>query len=301
MKQTDDKNKTTRVEEIEQRSEDIGREQLATRPGKEVSMTTDPIFDDSFPGANRLRGKVALITGGDSGIGRAAAVGFAKEGAKLVITYLDETQDAKDTVDYIKALGGDVTAVAGDIGHPAFCRRVVDQTLKTYGQLDILINNAGEQHPQSDISAITPKQLEKTFQTNVFGMFYLVQAALEHLEAGASIINVSSITAYQGSAGLLDYSSSKGAVASFTRSLAEKLAEKKIRVNAIAPGPIWTPLVPSTFDEDHVNTFGHDTLMKRAGQPLELTEAFIFLAWERASSYITGQTIHINGGRFLTT
>jgi NAD(P)-dependent dehydrogenase (short-subunit alcohol dehydrogenase family) len=293
--------RSDQVERIEQRSEDIGPEQLSTRPGKEVSMTTEPVFDDDFPGANRLRGKVALITGGDSGIGRAVAVAFAKEGAKVLITYLDETQDAKDTVAYIQSLGGDITAVAGDVGDKAFCKQAVDQTLKNYGRLDILVNNAGEQHPQEHIGDITPAQMVKTFQTNIFGMFYMVQAALEHLEEGASIINVSSITAYQGSAGLLDYSATKGAVTSFTRSLAENLAHRKIRVNAVAPGPIWTPLIPSTFEEDHVASFGQDTLMQRAGQPVELSESFIFLAWERASSYITGQTIHVDGGRFDTT
>lgn len=293
--------KTDHLDQVEQRSEDIGPEQLTTRPGKEVSMTTDPMFDDDFPGANRLRGKVALITGGDSGIGRAVAVAFAKEGAKLVITYLDEIQDAKDTVEYIEALGGDITAIAGDIGDKAFCRQAVEQAIKQYGRLDILVNNAGEQHPQNNIIDITPAQMEKTFRTNIYGMFYMVQAALKHLPEGASIINVSSITAYQGSAGLLDYSATKGAITAFTRSLAESLAHKKIRVNAVAPGPIWTPLIPSTFDEDHVASFGQDTLMQRAGQPVELSESFIFFAWDRASSYITGQTIHVNGGRFVTT
>lgn len=299
-KQDKDVDKNKSVEAIENRSDEITAEKLATRPGKEVSMETSPIFDDDYPGSNRLRGKVAIITGGDSGIGRAVAVGYAKEGAKVVISYLNEVQDAKDTVSYIQELGGEALAVAGDVGDPTFCKKLIEKTLKAYGKLDILVNNAGEQHPQDSILDITKEQLERTFKTNIFSMFYLVQAALPHLTEGTSIINSSSITGYEGHDRLIDYASTKGAITTLTRSLAKSLATKKIRVNEVAPGPIWTPLIPSTYEGENVSGFGKDTLLQRAGQPIELVEAYIFFANDRASSYITGQTIHINGGRFVT-
>lgn len=286
---------------IEERSESIGDEHLSSRPGKEHAMETDPVFDDTFPGANRLKGKVALITGGDSGIGRAVAVGYAKEGAKVAITYLNETQDAKDTQAYIEAMGAEVLLIKGDVGHPGNCASAVKKTVEAFGKLDILVNNAAEQHPEESIENIKPEQLEKTFRTNIFGMFYMVQAALPHLREGSCIINTSSITGYEGNSALLDYASAKGAITAFTRSLAVNLAPRKIRVNQVAPGPIWTPLIPSTFTEDHVEEFGKNTLMQRAGQPVELTESYIFLAWDRASSYITGQTLHLNGGRFRSS
>lgn len=288
------------IQKIEKTSADIGPEQLKSRPGIEHDMDTSPVFDDGFPGAARLQGKVALITGADSGIGRAVALAFAKEGARLALVYLRESVDARDTQDMIEQSGGDVIRIEGDIGDKAFCTRAVHQVIKTYGQLDILINNAAEQHPQKDILDISPKQLERTFRTNIFGIFYMVQAALPHLKQYSSIINTTSVTAYAGSAGLLDYSASKGAITTFTRSLAENLATRKIRVNQVAPGPIWTPLIPSTFDKEHVDSFGKDTLMQRAGQPIELVEAYIFLAWNRASSYVTGQTLHVNGGKYMS-
>ena len=290
-----------RKQKIEERSGEIGKEQLGTRPGKENQMETKPIFDDDFPGMNRLSGKIALITGGDSGIGRAVAVAYAKEGCKVAIIYRDETQDAKDTEKYITDLGSEALLLSGDVGEPDFCAAAVKKTIARFGKLDILINNAAEQHPQEQITDITPQQLERTFRTNIFGMFYMVQAALGHLTEGASIINTSSVTAYKGNKTLLDYSSTKGAVTTFTRSLAMNLVPKKIRVNQVAPGPIWTPLIPSTFTPDHVDEFGEDTPMGRAGQPIELVEAYIFFAWGRASSYVTGQTIHVNGGDFRTS
>ncbi len=288
------------VKAVEKRAQQIGREQLPTRPGIEQNMDTSPIYDDSFPGAQRLKEKIALMTGADSGIGRAVALAYAKEGAKVAILYLKETQDAKETLRLIEELGGDAMAIAGDVGDPAFCKRAVNRVVKQLGGLDILVNNAAEQHPQKSILDITPKQLEATFRTNIFGMFYMTQAALKHMKKGSCIINTGSVTAYEGNQQLIDYAATKGAIATFTRSLAQNLADKGIRVNQVAPGPIWTPLIPSTFEPGHVDTFGENTLMQRPGQPLELAEAYVFLAWERASSYITGQTIHINGGRFVT-
>ncbi len=288
------------VKKIEKRSKDIGREHLPTRPGVEADMDTAPIYDDAFPGAGRLKGKVAMITGADSGIGRAVAIAFAKEGAKVAIVYLEESEDAWETARQIAANGGEAIEIAGDVGSPAFCTRAVNRVVKALGGLDILINNAAEQHPQDSLTDITPKQLERTFATNIYGMFHLTQAALKHMKKGACIINTGSVTAYEGNSTLLDYSATKGAVATFTRSLAQNLADKGIRVNQVAPGPIWTPLIPSTFDKARVDSFGKDTLMQRPGQPIELAEAYIFLAWERSGSYITGQTIHINGGRFMT-
>ncbi len=280
---------------------DIKAETQSQRPGHEEDMKRKPVYEDDFPGFGRLRGKVALITGGDSGIGRAVAVAYAKEGAQISIAYKNETDDAMQTKADIEAIGADCLLVAGDIGESDFCQRLVEQTVERFGKLDILVNNAAEQHPVKSLTNLTDEQLLRTFKTNIFSMFYLSRAALPHLKEGSCIINTASVTAYRGSAELLDYSSTKGAITSFTRSLAEQLAEKKIRVNQVAPGPIWTPLIPSTFDKEKVDQFGSDTPLKRPGQPLELAEAYVFLAWERASSYITGQTIHINGGGFLTS
>lgn len=283
-------------------SNEIPTEQLRDRPGHESLMDTKPIYDaKAFEGFNRLAGKVALITGGDSGIGRAVAIAYAKEGAKIVINYLDEAEDAKLTQTEVEQLGSECLIVDGDIGDSSFCKQLVDDTIEAFGKLDILVNNAAEQHPVADILDLTDEQILRTFKTNIFSMFYLVRAALPHMTAGSSIINTASVTAYRGSEDLLDYSSTKGAITSFTRSLSGHLADKKIRVNQVAPGPIWTPLIPSTYGEEKVNEFGSDTPMKRPGQPLELAEAYVFLAWERASSYITGQTIHINGGGFITS
>lgn len=289
------------LKKIEKRSGEIGAKTLPTRPGKEINMETDPLFDDDFPGAGRLKCKVALITGGDSGIERAVAVAFAKEGAKIVITYLSEDRDAQDTKSRIERLGGEAIIEGGDVGDAKFFQALVEKAMERFGALDILVNNAAEQHPQDSILDIDSAQLEKTFRTNIFGLFHMVQAALPHLKEGASIINTSSVTAYEGNENLIDYAATKGAITTFTRSLAVSLADRKIRVNSVAPGPIWTPLIPSTFDPKKVESFGKDTLMKRPGQPLELAESYIFLAWERASGYITGQAIHVNGGRFVTS
>ncbi|HZH53166.1 MAG TPA: SDR family oxidoreductase [Microvirga sp.] len=265
------------------------------QPGRETEMHPRPDYEPRYPGSGRLEGKVALVTGGDSGIGRAVAVLFAREGANLAILYLNEGEDAQETKRLVEREGGRCLTIAGDVGDPDFCRQAVDRTIKEFGKLDVLINNAAEQHPQKEIADITPEQIERTFRTNIFGYFHMLQAAMPHLKEGASIINTTSVTAYRGSSDLLDYSATKGAIVAFTRSLAQKLAEKGIRVNGVAPGPIWTPLIPSTFPEDKVKSFGANTPMKRPGQPNEVAPCYLFLACED-SSYITGSVLHPNGG-----
>jgi len=269
------------------------------RPGKEEPMTPDPKFEGySYKAADKLKGKVAIITGGDSGIGRSVAVLFAREGADVVIAYLSEDEDAKTTKQHVEELGRKCLLVKGDIGRENHCRAMVERTIKEFGKLDIIVNNAAEQHPQESIEDITEEQLEKTFRTNIFAQFFLVKAAMPYLKEGAAIINTTSVTAYRGSPQLLDYSSTKGAIVAFTRSLSGALAEKKIRVNAVAPGPIWTPLIPSTFPEEKVESFGGDVPLKRPGQPDEVAPAFVFLASADAA-YITGQIIHVNGGEIV--
>jgi NAD(P)-dependent dehydrogenase (short-subunit alcohol dehydrogenase family) len=271
------------------------------RPGHEHKMDAKPIFDlEEYKGYDRLKGKVAIITGGDSGIGRAVAVAYAKEGAKVAVAYKNEKRDAEDVAEYMKSKGWNTPLLfEGDIGDPDFCERVVTKTNEHYGKIDILVNNAGEQHPQDSILDISNEQLRQTFATNIFSMFYFVKAALPFMPEGSSIINTSSVTAYKGNPELLDYSSTKGAVTSFTRSLSIQLASKNIRVNQVAPGPIWTPLITSTFDEETVKGFGEGTNFHRPGQPVELAEAYVFLAWDQGSSFISGQTIHINGGSVI--
>ena len=248
-----------------------------------------------YRAAGKLKGKIALITGGDSGIGRSVSVMFAKEGADVAIVYLNEHDDARETQRLVEAEGERCILIPGDIGDEAFCRKAVEQTVRELGHLDILINNAAEQHPKKSIEEISAQQLERTFRTNIFAMFYLVKAAVKHLKEGSTIINTTSVTAYRGSAGLLDYASTKGAIVAFTRSLSENLIEKGIRVNGVAPGPIWTPLIPSTFPVEKVKKFGEDVPMKRAGQPDEVAPCYVFLASED-SSYISGQILHPNGG-----
>jgi len=262
----------------------------------EGRMTPEPeIESPTYKAAGKLTGRAALITGGDSGIGHAAAVAFAKEGADVAIVYLEAHEDAEKVKKRIEELGRKCELIAGDIGDEKFCVKAIEQAVKAFGKLDILVNNAAEQHPQMSLEDITAEQLERTFRTNIFSMFYLTKAALKHMQKGASIINTASITAYEGNPTLIDYSSTKGAIVSFTRALANNLADKGIRVNAIAPGPIWTPLIPSTFPEDKVAKFGQNTPLGRVGQPSELAPAYVYLASED-SSYVSGQTIHINGG-----
>ncbi len=267
-----------------------------SQPGIESKMSPRPQFEDTaYKGSDKLKNKVALITGGDSGIGRAVAVAFAKEGANIAIVYLNEHQDAEETKKLVEKEKRNCLLISGDIGKEEFCKEAIQKTVDAFGKLDILVNGAAEQHPQSDITKISKEQLERTFRTNIFSFFYFVKAALYHMKEGSCIINTTSVTAYRGSAELLDYSSTKGAIVAFTRSLSKNLADKGIRVNAVAPGPIWTPLIPSTFNEEKVAQFGSDTPMGRAGQPMEVAPSYVFLA-SKDASYMTGQVLHPNGG-----
>jgi NAD(P)-dependent dehydrogenase (short-subunit alcohol dehydrogenase family) len=264
-------------------------------------MYPRPVFEkQNYRPSGNIQDMVAIITGGVSGIGRAVAVLFAKEGADIVISYFDEHDDARETKTRIEQLGRRCLLIAGDIGNEAFCQEIIKMTIEGFGKLDVLVNNAAEQHPQNSLADISAQQLEKTFRTNIFSMFHLTKAALPHLQPGAAIINTASITAYKGDPLLIDYSVSKGAVVSFTRSLSESLIRQGIRVNGIAPGPIWTPLIPASFSAEHVAIFGSTTPMQRAGQPAELAAAYLFLACED-SSYISGQILHINGGTIINT
>jgi NAD(P)-dependent dehydrogenase (short-subunit alcohol dehydrogenase family) len=266
------------------------------RPGREHEMKPRPKAEDkSQRGSGKLQGKVAIITGGDSGIGRAVAVAFAKEGADVSVVYLEEHKDAKETEQLVEQHGRKCLLMDGDVGDEKFCTKVVDQTLSEFGRIDILVNNAAEQHPQDSIEKISARQLEGTFRTNVFAYFFLTKAAMKYLKEGAVIVNTTSVTAYKGSPELLDYSASKGAEVAFTRSLSQALADKGIRVNGVAPGPIWTPLIPSTFPKEEVATFGSDVPLGRAGQPEEIAPSYVFLASDD-SSYMTGQILHPNGG-----
>lgn len=284
---------------IKDEPDQLEPEQLSSRPGKQVEMDQPPKTSRAGQaGSGKLSGKVALITGGDSGIGRAVAVAFAREGADIVINYLEEHEDAKKAVELVRQEGGQCYGWAGDIGDEQFCAQLVGHAIDKLGRLDILVNNAAEQHPQKKIEDISAEQLTRTFRSNIFSMFYLVKAAMRHLKDGSTIINTSSVTAYKGNPTLLDYSATKGAITAFTRSLALNLANKGIRVNAVAPGPVWTPLIPSTFDAKEVEDFGQDTPLGRPGQPEELAGAYVFLASQDAA-YITGQTIHVNGGSIV--
>jgi NAD(P)-dependent dehydrogenase (short-subunit alcohol dehydrogenase family) len=265
-------------------------------PGRESKLEPKPDWEPRYPGSGRLKDKVALITGADSGIGRATAALFAREGADIAVVYLCEHDDAAKTKEIVEKEGRKAITLAGDIGDKDFCERAVKQTVDQLGRLDILVNNAGEQHPDEDIGNITEDQLRRTFQTNIFGMFFMTQAARPHLKRGSSIINCTSVTMYKGSADLLDYSSTKGAITAFTRSLAKNLVEDGIRVNAVAPGPIWTPLNPfGGQPPEDMKDFGKSTPMGRPGQPNEVAPSFLFLACED-SSYMTGQVLHPDGG-----
>ena len=273
--------------------------QRQSQPGVERAMTPEPDPGPRHQGTGKLAGKVALISGGDSGIGRAVAVLFAREGADVAIGHLaEEDADANETIKLVEAEGRRCLTLPGDVGDEGFCREAVERTVRELGRLDVLVNNAAEQHLAQSITDISAEQLERTFRTNIFAMFFLTKAALPHLGEGSAIVNTTSVTAYQGNPALLDYSSTKGAIVAFTRSLSQQLVSKGIRVNAVAPGPIWTPLIPATMPEDSVASFGKDVPMSRPGQPEEVAPCYLFLASDD-SSYMAGQVLHPNGGNVV--
>ena len=272
------------------------------QPGIEADMEPKPIAElEEYKAAGKLENKVALITGGDSGIGRAVAILYAKEGANVAIGYYDEHQDAEDTVNRLQEMGVKAKAYAHDLKDEKQSQKLIKDVINDFGSLNILVNNGGVQFPRDHFEDITPQQVKETFMTNIFGMMFLSQSAVPYLSEGDTIINTTSVTAYRGSGHLIDYSATKGAIVSFTRSLATTLMEKGIRVNAVAPGPIYSPLIPATFDEEKVEHQGDETPMGRRGQPAELAPSYVFLATHADSSYITGQVIHVNGGDFITS
>ncbi len=268
------------------------------QPGRESEMHPRPEYEPRFAGAGRLDGKVAIITGGDSGIGRACAVLFAREGADIAIVYLEEDEDAAETQKLVEREKREALLIRGDVADPKVCKLAAAETLKAFGRIDVLVNHAAEQHPTDDFQSISPDQIRRTFETNVFGYFYMTQAVLPHLQEGSAIVNTTSITAYRGSKHLIDYSATRGAITSFTRSMAQYCAPKKIRVNGVAPGPIWTPLIPASFDAEKVEDFGSDQPLGRAGEPNEVAPCHLFLACDD-SSYMTGQVLHPNGGEIV--
>lgn len=268
------------------------------QPGRESEMRPQPDYEPRFPGSGRLKDKVAIVTGGDSGIGRAVCVLFARESAKVGIVYLEEDKDARETLGMVEREGSEGLLLRGDVGDADFCQHAVGKTVERFGRLDVLVNNAAEQHAREDLTEINEAQIRKTFQTNIFGYMFMARAALKHLDTGAAIVNTTSVTAYRGSGHLIDYATTKGAIVAFTRALANNLAGKGIRANAVAPGPIWTPLIPATFPEDKVKGFGENVPMGRAGQPNEVAPAHLFLACDD-STYFTGQVLHPNGGEIV--
>jgi len=269
------------------------------QPGRESEMSPRPeVRKPEYRGSGKLQDKAALITGGDSGIGRAVAIAFAKEGADIAIVYLNEHKDAQDTADLVRKENRRCLLISGDVGDEEFCREAVEKAAVEFGGLDVLVNNAAEQHPRDHLEEISAEQLERTFRTNIFSQFFMTKAALSYLKEGSAIVNSTSVTAYRGSHHLLDYSATKGAIVSFTRSLSSNLVKRGIRVNAVAPGPIWTPLIPSTFPEEHVSQFGSSVPMQRPGEPEEAAPCYVFLA-SGDSSYMTGQVLHPNGGEII--
>jgi NAD(P)-dependent dehydrogenase (short-subunit alcohol dehydrogenase family) len=290
---------TDDTEKYEEKGSEIPKQHQTQQPGLETEMTPQPDSTmEEYRGSGKLETKVAIITGADSGIGRAVAVAFAKEGADITAAYLNEHEDAKRTKEEVEQTGRKCVLIAGDVGDEKFCAELVTNTVSAFGRLDILVNNAAEQHVRESILDIDQAQLERTFRTNIFSMFHLVKAALPHLKKGARIINTTSVTAYKGSPHLLDYSATKGAIVAFTRSLSLQLIEQGIHVNAVAPGPIWTPLIPSTFPPDKVGEFGKNVPMKRPAQPDEVAPCYVFLA-SQDCSYMSGQVLHPNGGNVV--
>ncbi|MBS4193632.1 SDR family oxidoreductase [Lederbergia citri] len=282
-----------------QEKQTMPKQKQVQQPGLESLMNPEPeSIKTSYKGSGKLDGKVAIVTGGDSGIGKSVALHFAIEGANVAICYLEEDQDAENTKQLVENEGRKCIAIRGDLGQEQHCIDVVKQVMDSFGKIDILVNNAAEQHPQKSLLDITEEQLEKTFRTNIYAYFFLTKAVLPHLKVGSSIINTASITAYAGSPELLDYSATKGAIVSFTRSLSKSLAAQRIRVNGVAPGPIWTPLIPSTFDAEKVSKFGGTQPLGRPGQPSELGPGYVYLASDD-SSYVSGQMLHINGGEVI--
>ena len=279
---------------------DIAPQHQDQQPGLEHEMHPRPIYDNDEPGHGRLEGKVAIITGGDSGIGRAVAIAYAKEGANVTIVYLDEHRDAEQTANDVRKYGREVLLIATDISREENCKKVIDNTLGKFGKIDILVNNAAVQYVQNNIEDITAEQLEYTFRVNIFSQFYLSKFAVPHLKDGSSIINTASVTAYRGNEQLMDYSSTKGAIVSFTRALSGSLVKKGIRVNAVAPGPVWTPLIPASFDEKKVSEFGKNTPIGRTAQPVEIAPSYVFLA-SNDGVFFTGQVLHPNGGSVINT
>jgi NAD(P)-dependent dehydrogenase (short-subunit alcohol dehydrogenase family) len=276
----------------------IGPQHQQRQPGIENEMNSKPIYDTGEPGLGRLKDKVALITGGDSGIGRAVAISFAKEGADVVIVYYDEHDDAEETKKLVEGYGREALLLPLDISVEDNCRQAVMQAMNRFARLDIVVNNAAIQFEQEDLRKITGEQLEKTFKVNIFSYFFIAKYALDHLQEGSVIINTASVTAYKGNPTLIDYSSTKGAIVAFTRSLSGSLAKKKIRVNAVAPGPVWTPLIPASFDDEKVEKFGKDIPMERPAQPVEIAPCYVFLA-SKESAFLTGQVLHPNGGSIV--
>lgn len=281
------------------KTENIPEQHQQKQPGEERKMFPEPeVIRDGYKGSNKLAGKVALITGGDSGIGRSVAIHFAREGAKIAIVYLEEDEDADKTKSMVENSGSECLVLEGDLKEEQFCKEVVQKTIEAFGYLNILVNNAAMQFPEKEPEAVDPAQVRLTFETNIYPYFYTVNEALKGMKEGDTIINTTSVTAYRGSSHLLDYSSTKGAITSFTRSLAKMVASRKIRVNGVAPGPIWTPLIPASFSKEHVADFGKKVPLGRPGQPSEVGPAYVFLASED-SSYITGQVLHVNGGEIV--
>jgi NAD(P)-dependent dehydrogenase (short-subunit alcohol dehydrogenase family) len=285
---------------VKERIKPIPPQHQDRQPGIENQMTPQPIYDNDAPGFGRLNGQVAVITGGDSGIGRSVAVQFAKEGADVVVVYLDEHEDAKQTAADVRKYGKEALLIATDLSKETGCKDVIDQTLEKFKRIDILVNNAAVQYEQENLEDITAEQLEYTFKVNIFSYFYMAKYAIPHLQDGSVIINTASVTAYKGNQTLMDYSSTKGAIVSFTRSLSQSLAKKGIRVNAVAPGPVWTPLIVASFNDEKVAEFGKDIPMGRPAQPIEIATCYVFLA-SKEGCFLTGQVLHPNGGSIINT